>query len=444
MAAPDPLAKFIEHWSKVEASEKATAQPFLLELCDLLGVGRPTATGDYQFERRVPFVQPDGKKTTKFIDLYKRGCFVLEAKKYGDRRTEPGELALLLDAPDAPSARKAGVTRGTGQWDAAMQRAYEQAEWYAHHLHRDEPSPLFLVVVDVGHVIELYADFSGRGRTYSAFPDVTSHHIPLADLTKEKIRGRLARLWTDPASLDPSLVSAEVTRKIAEHLAALAISPEQAGHPPKLVAEFLCRCLFCMFAEDVELLPKKSFELFLESLRGNTGSFVPLMEALFREMDQGATTSTILRQKLLRFNGGLFHEQTVLPVDGTQLGLLIEAAKCDWQHVEPAIFGTLLERALNPDERGKLGAHFTPRAYVERLVLPTVIDPLREDWRAARDEAVTLANRDDLAAARKCVRSYHEKLCAVRVLDPACGSGNFLYVTLEHLKRLEGEVLQLI
>jgi hypothetical protein len=112
--------------------------------------------------------------------------------------------------------------------------------------------------------------------------------------------------------------------------------------------------------------------------------------------------------------------------------------------VEPAIFGTLLERALNPEERGKLGAHFTPRAYVERLVLPTVIDPLREDWRKARDEAVTLANRDDLAAARKVVRSYHEKLCAVRVLDPACGSGNFLYVTLEHLKRLEGEVLELL
>ncbi len=285
---------------------------------------------------------------------------MLEAKKYDARKAAPNELSLLLDDADGQQNRKAGVTRGTGQWDAAMQRAYEQAEWYAHHLHRDEPSPLFLVIVDVGHVIELYADFSGRGRTYSAFPDVNSHRIPLADLAKPKVRELLAKMWTAPASLDPAQVSAEVTRKIAEHLAALAKSLEEAGHRPKLVAEFLCRCLFCMFAEDVELLPKKSFEQFLESLRGNTGGFVPLMEALFREMDKGATVSTILRQKLLRFNGGLFREQTVLPVDGTQLGLLIEAAKCDWQHVEPAIFGTLLERALNPDERGS-SARTSPR-----------------------------------------------------------------------------------
>ncbi len=441
MPNPEQVAQFIDQWSKVTASERSTAQSFLNELCDLIGAPRPTATSDYQFELPVPYTPPAGKKTNKYIDLYKRGCFVLEAKKYIDRPAESTELALALN--DGP-ARKAGVTRGTGQWDAAMQKAFEQAEWYAHHLPRDEPSPPFLLVVDVGHVIELYADFSGRSRNYTAYPDPTSHHIPLAALSKSEVRERLRILFTDPAQLDPSQHAAVVTREIAGHLATLAKSLENAGHPPKLVAEFLCRCLFCMFAEDVGLLPPKSFREFLESLRRNTGSFVPLMEALFREMDQGASVSTILRQKLLRFNGGLFREQTVLPVDDTQLGLLIQAAKCDWHLVEPAIFGTLLERALTDTERGKLGAHFTPRAYVERLVLPTVIDPLREDWRAARDEAVTLANRDDLVTARKVVRAFHERLCAVRVLDPACGSGNFLYVTLEHLKRLEGEVLELL
>ncbi|MBI2813320.1 MAG: class I SAM-dependent DNA methyltransferase [Opitutae bacterium] len=441
MPNPEQVAQFIDQWSKVTASERSTAQSFLNELCDLIGAPRPTATADYQFELPVPYTPPAGKKTTKYIDLYKRGCFVLEAKKYTDRPAEPTELALALD--DGP-ARRTGVTRGTGQWDAAMQKAFEQAEWYAHHLPGDEPSPPFLLVVDVGHVIELYADFSGRSRNYTAYPDPTSHRIPLAALAKSEERERLRILFTDPAQLDPSQHAAAVTREIAGHLATLAKSLEKAGHPPKLVAEFLCRCLFCMFAEDVGLLPSKSFRNFLESFRQNTGSFVPLMEALFREMDKGASVSTMLRQKLLRFNGGLFREQTVLPVNDTQLGLLIAAAKCDWHLVEPAIFGTLLERALSDTERGKLGAHFTPRAYVERLVLPTVIDPLREDWRAARDEAVTLANRDDLAAARKVVRAFHDKLCAVRVLDPACGSGNFLYVTLDHLKRLEGEVLELL
>jgi len=441
MPSPEQVVQFIDRWSKAPASERSAAQSFLNELCDLIGAPRPTATPDYQFELPIPYTPPTGKRTTKYIDLYKRGCFVLEAKKYTDQPVESSELALALD--DGP-ARKGGVARGTGQWDAAMHKAFEQAEWYAHHLPRDEPSPPFLLVVDVGHVIELYADFSGRGRNYTAYPDTTSHRLPLAALAKSEVRERLRILFTDPAQLDPSQHAAAVTREIAGHLANLAKSLEKAGHPPKLVAEFLCRCLFCMFAEDVGLLPPKSFREFLESLRRNTGSFVPLMEALFREMDKGASVSTILRQKLLRFNGGLFREQTVLPVDDTQLGLLISAAKCDWHLVEPAIFGTLLERALSDTERGKLGAHFTQRSYVERLVLPTVIDPLREDWRAAREEAVAAANRDDLTQARAHVRAFHQKLCAVRVLDPACGSGNFLYVTLEHLKRLEGEVLELL
>jgi type I restriction-modification system DNA methylase subunit len=125
-----------------------------------------------------------------------------------------------------------------------------------------------------------------------------------------------------------------------------------------------------------------------------------------------------------------------------QLGLLRLAAVQDWKHVEPAIFGTLLERALGGEgERHKLGAHFTPRAYVERLVLPTVVEPLRAEWENVRAAAVALGKRADISGARKVINEFHERLCHVRVLDPACGSGNFLYVALEHLKRLEGEVL---
>src|SRR5690606_30813511 len=124
-----------------------------------------------------------------------------------------------------------------------------------------------------------------------------------------------------------------------------------------------------------------------------------------------------------------------------QITLLIEAARAKWEHVEPAIFGTLLERALDPAERHKLGAHYTPRAYVERLVLPTVIEPLRGEWSDAQAAALTLAAEGKEADAIKLMRAFHHRLCTVRVLDPACGSGNFLYVTLEHLKRLEGEVL---
>ena len=157
-------------------------------------------------------------------------------------------------------------------------------------------------------------------------------------------------------------------------------------------------------------------------------------------MDKG-TFSTVLRKKLLQFNGGLFEDCEALPLRVEQLKLLIEAGNANWREVEPAIFGTLLERALDPIERHKLGAHYTPRAYVERLVMPTLIEPLREEWDAVRAAAVTLANRGERLEAIEVVRDFLGRLCEIRVLDPACGSGNFLYVALEHMKRLEGEIL---
>src|ERR1017187_5846046 len=194
-----------------------------------------------------------------------------------------------------------------------------------------------------------------------------------------------------------------------------------------------------MFAEDVELLPKESFTDLLESLPASGEGFVQKIRTLFEEMQKGTDYSVGLRKKLLHFNGGLFANDTVLPINGLQLGLLKEAARQNWGNVEPAIFGTLLERALNPGERHQLGAHYTPRAYVERLVLPTVIEPLRAEWENVRAAALTQARAGDLKKARAEVNDFHERLCQITVLDPACGSGNFLYVALQHLKVLEGE-----
>jgi hypothetical protein len=178
----------------------------------------------------------------------------------------------------------------------------------------------------------------------------------------------------------------------------------------------------------------------LETLQHNPQQFVPLLGALWQEMDTGGF-SVVLRQTLPRFNGKLFKRPEVIPLDRDQIGLLLKASEADWTQVEPAIFGTLLERALSPTERHALGAHYTPRAYVERLVLPTVIEPLRAEWQNVQAAALLLANEGKLAAAADEVDAFHHRLCQVRVLDPACGSANFLYVTLEHMKRLEGEVL---
>jgi hypothetical protein len=300
--------------------------------------------------------------------------------------------------------------------------------------------PPFLVVVDVGHSIELYADFSQTGKAYLPFPDPRTFRILHEQLEQVAIKARLRAVWLDPLSLDPSRETAKVTREVAGKLAVLARNLE-LHHPPKQVAEFLTRCIFTSFAEDVNLLPERSWLNLLESLRDDVGNFPPMAEALWQTMNEGGF-SPILRAHILKFNGGLFESTKALPLTRDQLGLLIEAADSRWRDVEPAIFGTLLERALDADERHALGAHYTPRAYVERLVIPTLVEPLRDDWRSSQAVITEQVNAGDRDAAIETARAFHRQLCSTRVLDPACGSGNFLYVSLEHMKRLEGEVLE--
>jgi len=419
----DPIQTFITRWSSAGGTERANYQLFLNELCTLLELPGPdparedTRDNAYVFERRVVFRHGDGSESNGFIDLYRRSAFVCEAKKV--RKDE-----------------------GKG-YDDALLRARGQAEQYARALPAGEGRPPFVIVVDVGVSIELYAEFSRSGATYTPYPDPQSHRIRLADLADEAVRERLRAVWLDPLSLDPSRRSARVTREVAERLAEVARVLEAAGYGAQQVAAFLSRCLFSMFAEDVGLLPKRAFVDLLESLKGNTAQFVPLVGELWKAMDRGEF-SVAVRADLLKFNGKLFKNPEVLPLTRDQIDLLLAAAKANWREVEPAIFGTLLERALDPGERHSLGAHYTPRAYVERLVLPTIVEPLRADWQNVQGAALVLAREGKLAEAQEAVRGYLHQLTHVRVLDPACGSGNFLYVTLEHLKRLEGEVLNLL
>jgi hypothetical protein len=439
-----PAAKaFIERWSRAEASERANAQLFLSELCDLLEVPRPSNThaDGYTFEYPVKIPLGDGSLGDGRIDLYRRNAFVLEAKQYADSIPKSDSARVMEQAGVYLPVKKSGPLRGSGAWDDAMMKARGQAERYARSLPDGHATPPFLLVADIGHTLELYADFTQAGKAYLPYPDPRTFRIRLADLAEENVRDRLRQVWLDPLSLDPSKISAAVTREIADLLATLAASLERSGHQPKLVGEFLTRCLFCMFSEDVGLLPKDSFLHLLESLRERPEGFVPKLRQLFSEMQTGTEYSVILNQKLLRFNGGLFEEASVLALDAIQIEILIRAATADWKNVEPAIFGTLLERALDPNERHALGAHYTPRAYVERLILPTIVEPLRSTWESVRTAAVVHAQAGRMEEARKEIRAFHDQLCKTTILDPACGSGNFLYVALEHMKRLEGEVL---
>lgn len=444
------ISDFITRWSTSAAAERANYQLFLCELCELLDVPKPDPSkaeigeNEYVFEYPVKVVESDGSSTTTFADLYKRGHFVLEAKQGSEKKRE-AKAQLLSTAKKAAerSARKGTAVRGTTGWDDAMLAARAQAEVYAKHLPLEDGWPPFIVVVDVGHSIELYADFSRSGKTYLAFPDSSSHRIFLKDLERAEVQERLRKVWSDPLSLDPSKITSKVTREVAAKLAELAKSFEASGYESKLVAQFLMRCLFTMFAEDVGLLPKNSFLGLLEARRERLETFPQMIQSLWQAMDKGEY-SPALDTKVLRFNGELFSRTEVLPVNADQLELLIEAAKADWRNVEPAIFGTLLERALDPIERHRLGAHYTPRAYVERLVLPTIIEPLRAEWENVKTAAVVLAKKGKLAEAAAEAKKFLQKLCETKVLDPACGTGNFLYVTLEQMKVLEGEVRDII
>jgi hypothetical protein len=447
-ASANSIKDFIRRWEASGAAERANFQSFLNELCVVLDVPRPDPAqqddnrNEYVFERAVTFNNGDGSTSPGRIDLYKRGCFVMEAKQGSDRRAlaQEEEEETSLGAQGKRGRRRGTAVRGTRGWDDAMLAAKGQAEQYARALPVSEVLPPFLVVVDVGYSIELYSDFSRSGKTYIPFPDAREFRIPLGDLAREDVRERLRLIWTEPLALDPSRRSAKVTREVAARLARLAKSLEDAGHQPERVASFLMRAIFTMFAEDVKLIPAGKFTETLLRLRGRVKVLPDTLKSLWTTMNEGGF-SPVLMEHLLRFNGGLFESSDALPLTEAQLELLIEASKSDWKDVEPAIFGTLLERALNPVERHKLGAHYTPRAYVERLVMPTIIEPLREEWEAAKAAAVTLANAGRVAEAADEVTTFLRKLCRTRVLDPACGSGNFLYVTLEHMKRLEGEVL---
>jgi hypothetical protein len=438
---------FIERWTAREGgAERANYQMFLSELCDVLGVARPDPAGaergqnDYVFERAV---RPRGSEATsapKRIDLYKKNAFILEAKQSrlpGKKNEIPGQ-ASLFEAEPEQLGRRVDV-RG---WDVMMQNARKQAEGYVFLLDADHPAPPFIIACDVGNCLEVFADFSGTGRAYNQFPDRKGFRIYMDDLRRQEVRDQVARIWTDPHALDPTKTSARVTREIAKRLAEVSKALEARGCDAEDVAHFLMRCLFTMFAEDTELLPKGSFGALLEKSVEDPSHFPHRLKSLWQQMEKGEEFSHVIEAKVRHFNGGLFKDTTVFELGREEIGELLAASRADWTLVDPAIFGTLLEQALDKTERKKLGAHYTPRSYVQRLVDVTVMELLRADWQAALTKAEQARDDGDEKQAVALVRAFHHRLCTTRVLDPACGTGNFLYVALEMMKQLEGDVLQ--
>ncbi len=439
LLSPDVIRRLrdlTERFTDIAAAERANYQIYLSELCEAIGVEkpRPAAVGGrvaehvaYQFEFPVQTTTRDGAVSTNFIDLYKSGCFALEAKHSAD-----GASATTL-----------------------LTKAFGQVLNYARDL---SDRPPYIMVLDVGKTLIIWDRWQG---TYGGFHLGTRIDLrTLADRPEDV--ALLRDIWTDPAKRDPRRHAQQITVEIAGLLAELSATLEARGHDAERVARFLIRCVFSMFAEDVKLLPNKAFTRLLDAvITEPTERFVEAAEDLWKAMDAG---SRFGYDRILRFNGHFFASAEALPLQRIELELLRRASAADWSAVEPSIFGTLLVRALTAEERHRLGAEYTPRAFIERLVRPTVEEPVRERWTAVQAEVMQLreANPTPTSTTRKLTKAEREKIDAVRarcaapilafhawlrglrILDPACGSGNFLYVTMHTLKRIEVEVFRLL
>ena len=400
-----------DRWAVAKPAERANAQSYIIELCDALAVEPPRPAGSgYEFEFAIKLTTRDGTEAQGFVDCYKEGHFVLEAKDYEEGRSN----------------------------DVLLRKAYGQARTYAAH----DPSgvaPPYLMVLDVGKTLLVWDRWAG---TFGGF--AAARRIDLTRLhERAEDAALLADIWTNPSLRDPRTMSQAVTKDIARHLAELAASLEDREFDQERVARFLMRAVFTMFAEDVGLLPDEPFRRLLHDVAiPAPDEFPGAAEELWRAMDEGRRFGF---RKLLRFNGHFFKDAEALPLSREDLAILLEASKADWSKVEPTIFGTLLTRALDPVERHRLGAEYTPPEFIERLVRPTIEEPVRERWTAVQAEVLQLRESKkakDREKAEKRLLEFHEWLRSLKVLDPACGSGNFLYLAMHALKRVELEILQ--
>lgn len=399
--------EFVTKWRGAELKERSASHSHFNDLCVLLGVLSPTdadKTGEwFTFEKGAS--KTGGGEG--WADVWRKGCFAWEYK---------GRHANL-------------------------QKAFAQLQQYAVALE----NPPLLIVSDMD-VIRVHTNWTNTVQEI--------HEFGLDDLLDGAIRDRLKQAFVHPEAFRPRKTRQALTEETAREFAALAQRLRDRRHEAHSVAHFVNRLVFCMFAEDVGLLPGHLFTNMLEVSRRDPAGFNENCRTLFAAMAHkgGKVGFTAIDW----FNGGLFEDDHVLPLSADDIEELIAAARRDWSQIDPSILGTLFERGLDPDKRSQLGAHYTDREKIMMIVRPVIIEPLEAEWEEAlatmaalvenapketKDKLLRgaeLAKRTRaLAEAGAIHRAWIDRLAKFRVLDPACGSGNFLYVALRALKDIE-------
>jgi type II restriction/modification system DNA methylase subunit YeeA len=396
--------QFVNKWRASRQKERSVAVPHFLDLCAL--TDHPTPADADPTGTSFAFEVGANKTTGKngFADVWKKGHFAWEYKgKDGD-----------------------------------LDKAYLQLLQYREALQ----NPPLLIVCDIDE-IRVHTNFTNTVKRI-----VT---ITLDDLLKPDGMRTLRAIFNEPDYFRSNQTTEQVTRTAAVKFAELADHLRKQGDDPEQIAHFLIRLLFCLFAEDIDLLPQRLFTRLVQQGRNRPERFGPMLARLFGAMATGGSFGV---DEISYFNGGLFDDDSVLELGYTGLTILQEIAALDWGSIEPSILGTLFERSLDPNKRSQLGAHYTSRDDILLLVEPVLMVPLRREWAEVQEKAQKLADRrNSLAPGGQAYRTadtelrgallgFAERIASTRVLDPACGSGNFLYVALRQMLDLEKEISQ--
>jgi type II restriction/modification system DNA methylase subunit YeeA len=417
-------ADFKKKYGRYTGKETSGYQAHFEDLCRMLGQATPidadpSGADFFCYQKRVVkdaelfemHETPDASEPTErgFADVWKKGCFAWEYK--GKKKN--------------------------------LDEAYKQLLRYRESL----LNPPLLVVCDFDRYI-VRTNFNGTVQE--------THEFTNAEIDRPENLRILRALFSEPEFLKPQRTTAQVTEKVAGQIAAVAKSLQSresveladaksrkevnvAQKKNLRIARFINRLVFCMFAEDTGLLPKNLFTEILKSSLPEPGHFSEAVENLFRVMAKGGLFG---KDKIRYFNGHLFEDSSVFELTEAEIKNLADAAEADWQFIQPAIMGTLFERALDEGQRSQLGAHYTSEADIKTLVEPVLMQPFRREWAKIKGElAAAYAKGKGNAAQRERLAKFQKSLAVVTVLDPACGSGNFLYVSLQLLLGLEKEVI---
>ena len=377
--------EFIQRWRRTRFGESQGAHLWFADLLQVVGHPLPSQVNDperFTFEKRVP----GGS-----ADAYLEGCFGWEFK--GAEAQLPG--------------------------------AFDQLLRYQVYL-RTPP----LLVVSSFSLIRVQTNFRGR--------ETVVHDIPIAELGDPEQLGRLRDIFFDPGAFEPQRTVEEVTRDTALLFGRIVEDMERRGGGGERLARYLNQIVFCLYAEDAGLLRDNLFSDIVRRQYRNPDMFNLAVSNLFDQMARGGLFGA---DAIAHFNGDLFSESETVELSEVSLQRLVEAVTKNWRDIEPSIFGTLFEGVMDATKRSRLGAHYTGADDILLVVDPVVMKPLRREWDEAKRDIDALVADGKIEEGRAALDAFRERLAGVTVLDPACGSGNFLYIALRALLDLEKQVI---